>query len=449
MKSDNKLNDTRSAALTRRSALAVALSTILIAGCGGSSSDDDEAHEHTDIDTAGRLALFDTDAGAVKVLGIDDGTETLATFELTGDTPRLYASPDSRYLVVLQRADDLVSFIDSGLYTEDHGDHMHDYADTPSMLNLSLNDNRPTHYSTGEDRGIVFFDGSDAASSKVTVFTDASLGNGTAEASLDLNNNMHGVAKLAGGKLFTTYRDASVTDTTLPDQVERYGFANDAFSFEERYDETCPRLHGAAANAHTVAFGCSDGVLAIDLHETGFPATKLANPASLAEDSRIGTLAGHPDVEELVGIAGDQLFVIDAEAAADNYSELSLGDGVGRIAQGFDAHGEVFYVIGDDGQLRLFQPENDWALATTIDVTAPLGEEDLSPAIAQSAAGDRLFVLNPNDQTITEIDTLDGDIVRKIDLNFAASGLVWLGLPDHDHGHEEHDHDDHDHGDDA
>ena len=100
----------RNWALSGRSSMAIAFSAILIAGCGGSSSDDDDSHEHTDIDTAGRLALFDTDANAVKVLDINDNGQTLATFELTGEAPRLFSSPDSRYGVVIQRGDDLVSF---------------------------------------------------------------------------------------------------------------------------------------------------------------------------------------------------------------------------------------------------------------------------------------------------------------------------------------------------
>ncbi|MGM0769928.1 MAG: hypothetical protein ACQEV6_18105 [Pseudomonadota bacterium] len=37
------------------------LSAAMMAACGVSSGGD-EPHEHTDIDTAGRLALFDTDA---------------------------------------------------------------------------------------------------------------------------------------------------------------------------------------------------------------------------------------------------------------------------------------------------------------------------------------------------------------------------------------------------
>lgn len=434
----------RAAALIHRTPLAIAIAAALLVGCGGSSSDDnDNSHDHTEIDTAGRLALFDTGASSIRVLDIDDGA-TLASFAVDGEAPSLYGSPDSRYLVAIQRAENLVTFVDSGLYTEDHGDHMHDYAETPTMLNFSLNDNRPTHYSLGKDRGIVFFDSSDAASSKVTLFTDETLGNGAEEASLDLTDSMHGVAKLADGKLFVTYREAA---TGLPDQVERYSFSGDAFSFEDRYDETCPALHGAAANSHVVAFGCSDGVLAIDLHDDNYPTIKLDNPDSLANDSRIGTLAGHPDVEALAGIAGDQLFVIDAEASSDNYRELELGEGVGRVAQGFDAHGEVFYVMGDDGILRLFQPENDWALAASVAVTDSLNENAASPAIAPSGAEDRLFVLNPNNRSITEIDTLDGDIIRTIDLNFDASGLVWLGFTDHDHDHsDDHDHNHNDEG---
>lgn len=343
--------------------------------------------------------------------------------------------------MIIQRDDDLVTFLDSGLYVEDHGDHMHEYTETPTLLSLTLNDHRPTHYSLGEDNGVVFFDGADGvASSRVTAFSDSTLSNNATLASLDRDNNMHGVAKLIGDQLFVTYRDPSITDTTLPAEVERYSFDGDAFSFENRYTQQCPGLHGAAANAHVLAFGCSDGVLVIDLHDGTYTASKLGNPASLETDSRIGTLVGHPDIEELVGMAGDQFYVIDAEAASDHYRELDIGEGVGRVAQGFDAHGEVFYVLGDDGDLRLFDPANNWTLAHTLTVTGSLDETSHTPAIAASAANDSLFVLDPNAGTLTEIDSHEGEIVRTLDLDFDASGLVWLGLADSDHSHDDHDH---------
>lgn len=412
------------------------VSAAMLTACGGSSSSDNP-HEHTDIDTAGRLALFDTDASQLKVLDLDN-SEVLASMAMDGEAPRLYASPGNRYAVAIQRGEDLVSFVDGGLYTEDHGDHMHDYAETPSMLSLTLNDHKPTHYSAGESQGVVFFDGGEAATSKVTVFSDATLGSGSTVASLPLENNMHGVAKMIDGHLFVTYRDGSITDTTLPAAVERYHLDGSDFEFEERYTEACPRLHGAAANAHSLGFGSSDGVLVIDLHETGYPATKLDNPEGLAEGARIGTLVANHDVEELVGIAGDRLFVIHPESAAEVYHELELGEGVGRLAQGFTTHGEVFYVLGDDGGLRLFNPAHDWELITTAELMDAPGDED-TLSVTVSADQERLFVLH--NQSVIEVDATDGDIVRTIDLGFSASAIAWLGLAEagHDHG-DEHDH---------
>ena len=416
-------------------AIALAASAAVLSGCGGSSSGDD--HDHTEIDTAGRLALYDNTGSQLKVMDLDDAS-ILQQFALDGEAPRLYRSPDARFGIVVQRGDDLVSFIDSGLYTEDHGDHMHDYAETPSMLSLTLNDHRPTHYSLGEEHGVVFFDGSaGTASAKVTIFSDHSLETNSEVASLGRDNNMHGVAKMVGDLLFVTYRDPSITDTTLPEEIERYQLSNGSFVHEARYTEQCPRLHGAAANKHALAFGCSDGVLVIDLEDHSFPAAKLDNPASLADGSRIGTLLAHPKVDAMVGIAGNQLFVIDPEAA-EPYQELPLTEGVTRLAQGFDGHGESFYVFGDDGKLRMFDPANNWALIDTLELMEPLAE-GTSVVFTESVSEDRLFVLTPDGQAIIEIDTHDREIVRTIALDFTATALVWLGLiDDHDHGDDHH-----------
>lgn len=414
-------------------------SAMLLSACGGSNSSDDP-HTDIDIDTAGRLALFDTGESALKIVDLDSG-DVLASMPMSGDAPSLYASPGNRYLVATQRGNDLVSFVDSGLYTEDHGDHMHDYAQTPSLLSLTLNDHKPTHYTVGAPYGVVFFDGGDAASSKVTVFSDEALGSSSIVASLDLETNMHGVAKMVDGHLFVTYRDSSITGTTLPTIVERYHLDGGSFEFEERYSETCPALHGAAVGAQSLGFGCSDGVLVFDLQESGYPAAKLANPASLVEGKRIGTLLGNHDVEELVGLAGDQIFVINPESESETYRKLALGEGAGPLAQGFSAHGEVFYVLGDDGGLRLFVPSDDWALMGTFQVMDAPGDGE-APAVTLSSAQDRLFVLGAGGQAVIEVDTTDGEIVRTIDLGFSASGIAWLGLAGdgHDHHDEEHSH---------
>lgn len=420
------MNKARFALGSRTLGFAALVTGSLLTGCGSDSDSSDDEHQHTDIESAGRLALFDTDASELKVLDLDDG-EILASFAISGEAPSLYASPGLRYIVAIQRGDDLVSFVDGGLYTEDHGDHMHDYEETPSLLSLTLNDNRPTHYSLGEDHGIVFFDGGDAASSKVTLFSDASLGDSTSEASLELENNMHGVAKLADDHLFVTYRDSSITDTTLPAAVERYHFEDDTLSFETRYDEPCPGLHGAAANEHVVTFGCSDGVLVIDLEDADYAASKLANPDTLAADSRIGSIAANHHVHEVVGVASNQLFVIDAEDSDAPYTELSLGDGVDLLAYGFSAHGDAFYALGSDGDLRLFDPEDNWSERSPVTLAETL-DGATAPSVTVSAAEDSLFVLLPDQQAIVEVDTDHGEIKRTLDIDFSASGLTWVGL---------------------
>lgn len=419
-------------------ALTCATISVLLAGCDGDSSsdDDDDGHTDTEIDTAGRLVLYDQDNTAIKVMDLDSEA-VLDTFSLPGDSPRLYASPELRYAVVIQRSDDLVSFVDSGIYTEDHGDHLHEYANDPMMLSYSLSGNMPTHYTAHEDFAAVFFDAlDDGMTSSVTLLTDESIGAGEAVTELALDNNMHGVAKLIEDKLFVTHRDPLITGTNLPAAVDRYSFDDGEFTFEHRYTEECPKLHGSAATDDFVTFGCGDGVLAIDLSDASYPATKLGNPDSLLEDNRIRSLYSHHEVAEFVGVAGDQFYVIDPSQPADPYRELSLPDGVSRSAQGFDGHGEVFYILGDDGKLYLFSVESDWGAIDPINVADEVGDDDISPAVTISRAEDKLFILNTNGQKIFEVDSTSGEILRTINLDFTATRLVWLGLTEHhDHNH--------------
>ncbi len=419
----------------RTLALTCTAVSALLMGCGGSSSDRSlDEHADADIDTPGRLAIYDQDNASIKVMDLNSKS-ILSSYSLPGEAPRLYASPNSRYAVVIQRSDDLVSFVDSGFYTEDHGDHMHDFVVDPSFLSFSLSASMPTHYSSHEDFSVVFFDGLvDGITSSVSILTDSGIGSGQVMAELTLANNMHGVAKLIEDQLFVTYRDPLITDTVLPAAVERYSFDGGSLRFEDRYVEECPLLHGSAATDEFITFGCGDGVLVINLTNTSYPATKLDNPETLMADKRIGSLYSHPDVTEFVGIAGNQIYVIDPTNVAAPYQELLLPDGVSRIGQGFDAHGEVFYVLGDDGKLYLFKVESDWSSLDPVAVAASVGDDDLSPAVTISQAEEKLFVLNTNGQQIIEVDSATGAIQRTIDLDFTASGLVWVGLGEH-HDH--------------
>ena len=424
---------------------ATLLSVIVLGACGNSNTDDE--HTHTHIESDGRLAVFDVDAQVLKVIDLEDGS-TLDSFTLDGSaTPSLYTIPGQRYAAVIQRDDNLVSFLDSGLYTEDHGDHQHDYEVDPRLLNFTLTNVKPTHFEAGEDTAIIFNDGSEASVSSVTVFSGASIASGETLFELNRENNMHGAARLIDDHLFVTYRDASITDTTLPAEVERYAIDGNLATFEERYDEQCPRLHGAGYNHETLIFGCSDGILAIDLEDSNFAASKYDSPASMDEGSRIGTVYAHHDVEALITRAGSQLFATVIDEGAVSYEELNLEDGASPLGQGFTPNGEYFWVVADDEQLYLWEVSAGWSTRSTTTIS----EDDItSVTVAASSTDHLLYVLDINNQRIVEIDYEAGSIGNIMNLGFTPSGLAWMGLADHDHdehdhGHEEEHDDDHDH----
>ena len=249
---------------------------------------------------------------------------------------------------------------------------------------------------------------------------------------------MHGAAQLIGDQLFVTNRDADSEETGLSQVVERYSLSEGAFSFEQRYETLCPSLHGSDANEDYLVFGCSDGVLSIDLNDENYAATKLSNPESLAEGKRISTVITHFERSELIGIASGQLFIINP-ANEIAITELELPENAGsRVLQGMDAHGERLYVITDDGDLHVYDAENSWELIDSLENVVSTSESGVSVLTTVSAAEEILFVFDKNEQELILIDIDGVSVLGHADINLDISSMVWLGLADHD---EDHDHD--------
>jgi len=411
--------------------VAAVLSSVAVVGCSDSDSDD---HSEVTIESSGRLAIYDTEASALKVFDLEEEIE-LEAFNLSGAVPRLYPVPGNRYTAVIQRSDNLVSFVDGGLYTEDHGDHLHDYAVAPSLLDYTLSGVKPTHFETHDDNAIVFNDGSEVDVSSVTIFSAVSLANEEVLYELNRENNMHGVAKQIGDQLFVTYRDVSITDTTLPAEVEHYSIDNGLITYVKRYDEQCPRLHGAGYNHDFLVFGCSDGVLAIDLNDEDFNATKFASPAALAAESRIGQVYAHPDVEALVTLGGSQLFALEIQNSVANYTELDLGDGVSSLARGFTPNGEYFWVVTDEANLLLWEANGDWTEAEKLALT---NDEVGSIYVTASSSEHVLYVLDVANQRVFSVNYETLNLGTVMDLSFVPSGISWMGLENHE-GEDHHD----------
>ena len=404
----------------------------LLGGCNASGNKLEDDHDHGDdhIDSIGRLTISEAGTGKLRVLSLDDNSE-LARFTLANPVSALYASPGLRYVLAFQRTHDRVSFVDGGLYQEDHGDHLHDYAVTPSVLSYSLNGVRPTHFESHDGLAALFFDGlaDPYATASVALLSDASIAANRREASLDLPRNMHGTAEPRGDYLLATYRAAEATDTTLPSQVELYQRNGDSYSFIERFDEPCARLHGSYSSHDFSLFGCSDGVLVVEQDGDSFVASKILNPENLTAPARIGTLIGDSEQDRFVGIAGDRLFAIDPAAAT--ISEINWRDGaeVTLTAHGYSPHGEHLLLLDSSGQLHLLDAAGDYSLLATLELAiSPVTGN--APQIVFNQHAELAYISDPAAQQIHVID-LEAATVSAIELDFTPSKLAWSGIAEH------------------
>lgn len=412
-----------------RLAAVLAFSFSLVA-CGGGNTD--EAHDDTHVESTGRLALIEDGAANVRFYDLDEA-RVIASFALANPPSAVYASPDRRYAVLPQRSADRVQFADGGLWQEDHGDHLHDYQAAPALLGFALDGALPTHYEAHDGLAALFFDGAEASAAPagVRVFGDAEIGAGASLAALTLPQAMHGTAEPRGGHLLTTYRPVGAA-STLPTQVEHYRRNGSGYDFIERFAAECPALHGSYSNASHSVFGCSDGVLVIRQSGESFSASKIANPADMPAGARIGTVVGHGAHDEFIGIASPGLlFLIEPDAG--RITRLTWDDARTRRAHAFDATGENFVVLDDLGTLHFLDPESGWAVRATLAAVPAMPSAAPFPTLAASHAAEALFLADPLGRQLIEIDTHEASITRRRALDFAPSGLAWLGIASHEH----------------
>ena len=138
----------------------LALSLVLaLAACGGGSGGSSEApHQDTRIDTAGRLAMAEDAATALRIFDLDSSA-VVANIPLANPPSAVYASPGRRYALAFQRPQDTVQIADAGIWQEDHGDHLHDYKAAPKLLSFRITGPQPTHYDDRAGQASIFMDG--------------------------------------------------------------------------------------------------------------------------------------------------------------------------------------------------------------------------------------------------------------------------------------------------
>ena len=364
-----------------------------------------------------------------------DGHQSLATVATNFVPSALYASPSRRYAVAIQRNDDLVQFIDGGLWQEDHVDHLHDYEADPALAALQVNGIRPTHYEVFDDVAALFMDGNAETSQNAAVVsvTDASIESGQTLATLALPMQMHGTAEPRGQYLLSTWR-APTSVNTLPEMVELYRRDEAGYAFVERFETSCPLLHGSFSNERYSAFGCGDGVLVIEQNGDTFSSFKIANPVGMPEGDRIGTVLGHHELTSFIGLAGDG-GVYEIDPVAGTLTMIDWSADRTHVAQTFDHEAANFLVLDDLGMLHVLDARNGWASRGAVAVTGSVSEDHPNASLDAHPAAAQVFVADPQGQRIVVVDTESVAVSDQIPLAFVPGAVRWLGIAE-SHGHD-------------
>lgn len=428
--------------------LCAMLSTTLIA-CGDSKTNITEKepvvipnpggddHDHDEVSSEGRLAFTTYGANEINIIDLEH-KENIATISTQGYAKYIYATENKRYAVLAQVDDSQVQFLDGGIWQEDHGNHLHPYQEDPKLMDFHIDGVKPAHVTTSDDAVALFFDGNDETgdNAQVVMFNETHVAENSSEAPvLNYDTYMHGAAQARGEFLISTLRDAN-SATKLPDKIALYEAHGDHFHQEQVFDVSCPGLHGSAQNHDYVAFACTDGVVVIKQEGETFTASKIANTEDFAADQRIGTLKGHHDTEQFIGIAGNEMFIVDPEHGEIekvqwyNASETYLSGGE------FSFDGKYGITLEATGTLTIFEAHVDgghahWEVIHSIETS----EHDISemPAkhsyrLAVSHYENVVYVSDPISKHVVKYDLATGQAVDEIELSFVPDRMVWLGI---------------------
>ncbi|MFD6856331.1 zinc metallochaperone AztD [Rhodococcus sp. NPDC060090] len=382
-------------------ALSAALAAALVAGCSSSTQPSDaapasapKAAEVTSPEP--RLAL--TYDGGILVV---DATEldVVADLPLDGFN-RLGPAGDDRHVFVSTAGG--FRALDTGSWSDTHGDHSHHYAGAPALTDLTYSADKPGHVVVHAGTTALFDDGT----GNIALLDPDGLDPVGPLPETDTYTTPeahHGVAvPLDDGSLLVTEGDSESRSSVVLLDHSRNEVA--------RTDE-CPGVHGEAVAADSVVFGCEDGMVifrdgAFTKVTAPDPYGRLGNQAGSDESPIVlGDYKTDPDAElerpervALVDTRTAQLRLVDL---GTSYTFRSLGRG---------PHGEAL-VLGTDGALHVIDPETG-DVVDRIDVLDPWTEPDewQSPRPALTVEGHTAYVTDPATDELHAVDLESGEI---------------------------------------
>ncbi|GAA4510851.1 hypothetical protein [Brevibacterium yomogidense] len=403
--------DAQSLRATPRSArifgsLAAITAVALLAGCGqpaspGSTASGSHAEGAPAVDPSDRETH--EAAGANPRLAVTYDGGVLVVDALTGDPladlpangfTRLNQAGDDRHLFLTEG--DSFRLLDTGTWSEPHGDHSHSYTTDPVLSDQRVEGSHPGHLVVHDGIAAAFFDGDGAVKTFDPTALDASTPISTDDQALP--DPHHGVA--------VPREDGSVVLTEGTEESRSTVLLQDADGEEIARTDDCPGVHGEAVAADgVITLGCENGIVVVD-------GDTIEHIDAAQDYARIGNQAGS---EESPVVLGD--YKTDPDAEQEHPTQVSLTDtdsGEIRIvdlpasysfcslARGPEGEALVF---GTDGTLRVIDPDSG-DTAAEVPVTDAWEEpaEWQTPMPNLTVSDDLAFITDPETRTVSIVD---------------------------------------------
>lgn len=392
----------KSTRAARSLASLTAVSTLaLLAGCGQGSAPESAPSSAPAVDPSDRETHEAAGANPRVAVTYDGGILVLdgVTGKQLADLPaegftRLNQAGDARHLFLTEG--DSFRLLDTGSWSEPHGDHNHSYTTDPVLSDQRVEGSHPGHLVVHDGIAAAFFDGDGV----VKTFDPSELDATTAVETQDqtLPDPHHGVA--------VPREDGSVVLTEGTEESRSTVLVQDEDGEEIARTDDCTGVHGeAAAGNGVIAVGCENGIVLVDGDE-------ITHVEAEEDFARIGNQAGSPESPIVLGDyktepdaeleRPTQISLTDTKSGTIDIVDLPASYAFRSLARG--PEGEAL-VLGTDGTLRVLDEESG---ETTAEV--PVTEEWEEPTEWQTpmpniTVSDELaYVTEPETQTMHIVD---------------------------------------------
>lgn len=411
--------------------LGIVLSSVLLTACGGSSSDSSSKPEpikptppKPTVVQQGRLVIANADPvrPLLTVYDLND-QKNIHTTALTTVPNAMYSSPENRFAVLLGRADNVVNFVDGGIFNKNNVLQKN----SPHVLAFKLTGAAPTHYRAYNGLATIFYDGNEKESSKFEAFRDSDIEKQSV-AKQSLPKQHHGVAEPRGGYVLSTYLPQ---DSDVLSIVKSYELHGDHFHVEQTLKNPCHKLHGAGSNTEYAAFGCEDGVLVVEQKGNQFTDQKVLI------DQRISSIVGHVKLDKFAGFAsgtGD-LFIIDPKNRnattlnwAQGAKDLEGANVVKRLQHVMSSSGQALLILDNTGVLHIIDTAT-WTVKAKLKVIEKVEIDELQKSrLVANASTDTVFINDTHAKKIIEIDIKTAKVKQSIQLADVPHSFTWVGV---------------------